>query len=98
MIQFFVNLDNQTNKLYLHNTVHIIYDTVYYKDWSVVNKKQQEGEYKWKNWFRILTFYVANMVLKISFNPSFCVGFANPDNQTNKLKAAHTLHYTLYTL
>ena len=39
-----------------------------------------------------------NLVLKISFTLSFCLGFANNVCQTNKLKTVHTLQCTLYTV
>ena len=48
--------------------------------------------------FEILTFYVYNLILRISFGLSFCLGFANHICQTNKLQTAHTLHCTLDTV
>ena len=39
-----------------------------------------------------------NFELKISFELCFYLGFANLDNQTNKLLSVLTLHCTVYTL
>ena len=45
-----------------------------------------------------LHLILQNLVLKISFTLSFCLGFANHVCQTNKLKTVHTLQCKLYTV
>ena len=43
-------------------------------------------------------FYIENFDLKISFKLSLSLGFANLDNQTNKILYVLTLHCKVYTL
>ena len=56
------------------------------------------GKERREIWFEILTFNGYNLVLKISFGLSNCLGFANYMSQPNKIITVITLYFTLYKL
>ena len=60
--------------------------------------RQCEKEDTRENLFGILTFYIDNLVLKISLTLSFCICLFNHDSHTNKHKALNTLQCTLYSI
>ena len=90
------NLNNQTNKVFLHYTEH----SIHYKvcQTRAQSTKSNKREKTWEKINLNLKFYLDNLVLKMSLKLILCLSFAQLDSQTNKLLAVHALHCTVYTV
>ena len=88
-------MDTQTNKLFLHYTVHSINTNYAIKTRTQSTQSKKRG--KTLDKFNLKhKFYIDNSVSKITLKLSICLGFAKLNSQTNTLLALHTLHCTVY--